>query len=649
MPAELKTAARPLGAAGGAGFSGVAARVVEGRGGKLNTLYCVAEAQGVASAEVCQQVLEVVAAAYRSAGRVSSTSRLTAAINAAHRFLCQENASRLRQHPCLVGITCAVFQGDALYLAQAGPCLAYVRRRGRWARFPGDGATPAAPEPLGAGEAVEIHLARSELAAGDAIIIAAPSLAEALEEEVRKRRWGLGREAAAAPGHLSQSPRAQDAGLVIEVLGERAGASRGRQHREPGVSRHRREDGAPEHRPLPRGDRVAGARPGSGAGRARRLALAAAVTAVLLLLLINLWPERQRQIEAGRLLAAAEKISQEAAQTPEAATQRRLLRNADSLVAQARAAGAGADQARLLEERIRSQLERSYGVVRLNYVRALLDFGRQASASEPADLAVDGLALYVLDGGLGRVYKYMVDPRGEIARNGAASVLWQAGEQRGGAALGQPQGLFWMPRGRDGSPGRLLAWESEGRLLAYDARRGPWVVKQLGAVGGGVVRLAGHEGQLYALGAPAPGLWQFPPAPDGYGKPQPYFGADAEMELAGVVDLAVDGSVYLLYADGLVGRYYGGRPLPFSGRPPDAPIRRPTAIFTSAQSRWVYVADAGNKRIVRFSKDGQFQEQFRDAGGEEALANLKKLFVDEEGGRLYFISGPKVYLAPLPP
>jgi len=76
-------------------------------------------------------------------------------------------------------------------------------------------------------------------------------------------------------------------------------------------------------------------------------------------------------------------------------------------------------------------------------------------------------------------------------------------------------------------------------------------------------------------------------------------------------------------------------------------LRNPTALFASEEAAFLYVADAGNKRIVQLTKEGRFLRQFK-AGESEALDQLKGLFASEAYHRLYFVSGNKLYVTNIP-
>jgi hypothetical protein len=150
-------------------------------------------------------------------------------------------------------------------------------------------------------------------------------------------------------------------------------------------------------------------------------------------------------------------------------------------------------------------------------------------------------------------------------------------------------------------------------------------------------------------------IWRYSPTNDGYSAP-PEQWLQEEIDLVGVQDMAVGDSIYLLYADGRIQKLSAGAPDQFDISDWDVPPRGPTAIFTRPPSdtQWVYVADPGNNRIVQSSKEGSFKRQFRLADSEDTqetdvLGSVTSLFIDEIGGRAYFLSDNGLYMILLPP
>ena len=118
--------------------------------------------------------------------------------------------------------------------------------------------------------------------------------------------------------------------------------------------------------------------------------------------------------------------------------------------------------------------------------------------------------------------------------------------------------------------------------------------------------------------------------------------------------MAIDGNLYVLFADGQVDKFLNGEARPFSMQGLPTPMLSPTTIFISGPQDpeavgYVYVADTGNERIVQSDKEGNYLRQFQDRSGEGRMKGLRGIYVDEEEGRLFVLSGRTLWLASLPP
>jgi hypothetical protein len=235
-------------------------------------------------------------------------------------------------------------------------------------------------------------------------------------------------------------------------------------------------------------------------------------------------------------------------------------------------------------------------------------------------------------------------------------VIVRRGDQVGDILVNDLIDMVWMPVGSGRTTAGLVILESGDWLLEYDpankkleplrlAATETWQLPQL---------VGSHSGRFYLLDPKANQLWRYSPTPDGYSDP-PDSWLQVETDLAGVTDLAVGDSIYLVYADGGIAKLSAGEPDTFDLASWDTPPQNPTAIFTRPlnETQWVYVADAGNSRIVQAGKDGLFRRQFRlvdaeDRRDPDPLADVVSLFVDEIGGRAFFLSGRSLYLLILP-
>jgi hypothetical protein len=142
-------------------------------------------------------------------------------------------------------------------------------------------------------------------------------------------------------------------------------------------------------------------------------------------------------------------------------------------------------------------------------------------------------------------------------------------------------------------------------------------------------------------------IWRYRPQVDAYpSQPERYFATPPSRSFDEVLDMAIDGYIYVLYADGTVGKFLGGEPQQFEIRDVPGGLGQVTGFAVDPNGGGtVYVADPDNRRIIELGSDGHFEAQLR-AG--QAFATLEALAVDESEGQLYVLEGGRLHVASLP-
>jgi hypothetical protein len=196
---------------------------------------------------------------------------------------------------------------------------------------------------------------------------------------------------------------------------------------------------------------------------------------------------------------------------------------------------------------------------------------------------------------------------------------------------------------------RLLVLDTSGGLVSYDVTYATTRVPLAGRDQWGLPQLVmSYSGNLYIADTKANQIWRYRPTDKGYeNPPEKYFAAGLQVDLAGVQAMAIDGNIWLLFADGRLLKFYLGEHKPFEPKGLPDPLIAPTAVVAPMGADQIYVADAGNGRIIEFNKDGQFLRQFRPSEGD-LLRDTRDLFLDEAGSRFYILTGDKLYKADLP-
>ncbi len=105
------------------------------------------------------------------------------------------------------------------------------------------------------------------------------------------------------------------------------------------------------------------------------------------------------------------------------------------------------------------------------------------------------------------------------------------------------------------------------------------------------------------------------------------------------VDMAIDGSVYVLNKDGSIKKYTRGKEDAFEVSGLSRALSNPTKIYTNENTDNLYILDNGNSRVVIMDKDGKFLSEY----SADIIKNAKGLDVNESAKNLFILSGDKIY------
>lgn len=307
-----------------------------------------------------------------------------------------------------------------------------------------------------------------------------------------------------------------------------------------------------------------------------------------------------------------------------------------------------------LRKKIQARLDLVNQVRRISWAGVLNSYPADATLTR---VVVQGAHIFVMDRHNGQVYHHRMDDQLQNALDPATAttVLVSRGKQVGNIVVGDLVDMVWMPTGPNRQKASLLILESGGTILDYDPATKQLTALQVAATATWQYpKLVGsHSGRFYLIDSNANKIWRYDPTDDGYNS-APTDWLQTEADLSGVVSMSIGDSIYLLYADGAIRKFSLGEADTFDISDWDTPPKNPVAIFTRppAETRWIYVADRGNSRIVQVSQEGQFKQQFRVADtasqSGDPLAGATDLFVDEITGQAYLLSGRELYLLILP-
>jgi len=383
----------------------------------------------------------------------------------------------------------------------------------------------------------------------------------------------------------------------------------------------------------------------------RAVALVIPIVVLLAVLLVYWQRGLARENEFNSLMEQAQNTYQQALNASDTSS-RELLAQTEALLAQAAAIKPGEPTIGELRSSIAERQDKVNHVERLYWVGELRTY--DDPGANLRRVIVSGLDVYVIDTGNDQVYRHKLDSASDaLEPDEGDPVLVRRGQQVGSSVAGEMIDMTWMTAGGNRQTSDLLILESGG-LLEYNPSWGLDSVsigsKDLWAL---PTAVGSFFGNFYILDPPAGKILRYLPTTEDYSSPaENYFPDQASVDLNGAVDLAIDGSVYVLYADGRLRKFEGGLPVEFQVTELDKPLERATAIFTAPDelTRYLYVADAGNRRVVQLNKDGRFMRQFKPRD-EEAVdfSTLRSIFVDELTGKLYLLNDHSLYVANITP
>ena len=277
-------------------------------------------------------------------------------------------------------------------------------------------------------------------------------------------------------------------------------------------------------------------------------------------------------------------------------------------------------------------------------------------ASNPATVFVNGLSVYVLDTGTGVFQRYQLD---EATSDRLATdvenprTLLKSGDTVEGRAVGQLSEAVWAPTEGNRTATGPLILDHSIQLFGINEGLGPVNVAMsdnpsLQFVSG----MNFYNGNIYLLDSVGNQLWRYRPTGANYlNPPEPYFPPDTTVDLKSVIDVGIDGYVWLLYPNGSMLKFLSGVQEPFALEQVDPPLTQAVALWMNradVPAGRIFIADAATNRVLVFDKEGRLLAQLTPLEHPDALKDLKDIYVDEMTDTLYLLTQTALYQSPLP-
>jgi hypothetical protein len=258
--------------------------------------------------------------------------------------------------------------------------------------------------------------------------------------------------------------------------------------------------------------------------------------------------------------------------------------------------------------------------------------------------------IYALDGDKERARLYRIPRDG-----GQPQAYLSPNEPVGEAIVGPLRAALWRID-------QVVAVDQASNGFGYYFRNGnQWNYSKLGGSEIWSVRdrlsIKEYDGNLYVWGAVPGEVLKF--RSGSYGDTPEYWldpASLSDVDLSSVVDMSVDGAIYLLKANGSVLTFSQGRPVgeikPGTISPPISAVTRFFITGAAADEGSIFLVEPINERIIEINKvTGAIIQQIkaRPDGGLR-LDQLDGIAVDSGGARpiLYLVDGGEIIRAELP-
>lgn len=249
---------------------------------------------------------------------------------------------------------------------------------------------------------------------------------------------------------------------------------------------------------------------------------------------------------------------------------------------------------------------------------------------QPGDIFGLESTMYVLDGASGAVYR--------IGTAGINEVVYTPGEGDLGGSAAQ------LVTGRADI---IQILDSSYTLFQVTNDESPQVAQLPTGSIQQPIASATYDQNYYLLDTGANDVLRFRPVGSAvYGEAEGFFGVNSGVDLSQAIDLAIDGSVYIMFSDGIINRYISGARAEFSLESLPSPLGTPGAIFISQGMGSLYVLDGDNDRIVQVTTEGVFQREI--LAPDRLLATAIDIYVNRGETYLWIVGPTAVTRVPLP-
>ena len=147
-----------------------------------------------------------------------------------------------------------------------------------------------------------------------------------------------------------------------------------------------------------------------------------------------------------------------------------------------------------------------------------------------------------------------------------------------------------------------------------------------------------YAANIYLLDRDDKEIYRFAGSNKTFGSKSGWLAPGIEMDFSKVVDMVIDGSIWLLSSTGKVTKLTNGNPQAISLNGIPEQLENPTSIYTNEDNKYVYILEKDKGRVVVIDKTGEFKLQYLS----NEFKNAKDIVVSETEQKAILLTGAKL-------
>jgi len=156
-----------------------------------------------------------------------------------------------------------------------------------------------------------------------------------------------------------------------------------------------------------------------------------------------------------------------------------------------------------------------------------------------------------------------------------------------------------------------------------------------------IVDITTYNNRIYLLDETGKQIYRYTKTNGSYGNGTNWI-TEEGIDLANAKALTIDGSIYILKADGQIIKLENGKSAEWQNKIIDPPFKSPTKIKTTDSSKYLYILDPPSKRLVVLDKEGNLINQYISASFDD----LKDFIVLENKKEIYLLNSGLIFGIP---